>query len=81
MSQKTRPQTASAVPDSMATLGTLRPIPASKKYGISRTHIFAAIATGQLESYLVKRHANSRGVRLISEASLIAYIKAGGFIK
>jgi hypothetical protein len=51
---------------------------AVEKYGLARSLLFDLCTTGKIKSYLVKRHPNSRGVRLIEVASLLDYIKSQG---
>jgi hypothetical protein len=75
---KSKKSEVSPEPDPLSILGTMRLVPAAQKYGISRTELFRLCAEGQIKSHLVKRHPNSRGVRLVEEQSLIDYIRRGG---
>jgi hypothetical protein len=75
-----KPQKSETVsaPDSLAELGTIRLMAAVKKYGLSRTLLFELCIRKRINSFLIKKHSNSRGVRLIDEADLIRYIREEG---
>jgi len=62
----------------VAELGTIRLMRAVEKFGLSRTLLFDLCISGKIKSHLIKRHPNSRGVRLIEVASLVEYIKKAG---
>jgi len=64
--------------DSLAELGTIRLMAAVKKFGLSRTLLFALCTSGKVKSFLIKKHRNSRGIRLIDQADLIRYIREEG---
>jgi hypothetical protein len=44
--------------------------------GLSRTHLYSAMAQGQLRYAHVKGSGNSKGVRLIDFDSLMAYVES-----
>jgi hypothetical protein len=47
---------------------------ASRVSGLSRTHLFEAMAEGQVKYVHIRRPGKSKGVRLIQTASLMAYL-------
>jgi len=64
--------------DSLAELGCIRLMAAVQKFGLSRSLLFALCTSGKVKSFLIKRHPNSRGNRLIDQADLIRYIREEG---
>lgn len=52
-------------------------IPAAARVsGLSRTHIFEAIATDKIRSKHIKRPGAQKGIRLVHYESLLAYIES-----
>jgi hypothetical protein len=47
---------------------------ASRVSGLSRTHLFQAMAEGQIKYVHVRRPGKNKGVRLIQTSSLLAYL-------
>jgi hypothetical protein len=54
----------------------LRIAEASYRFGLSRTHLFALIARGEIKSIHLKRPEASRGIRLIETESLKEYVES-----
>jgi hypothetical protein len=54
----------------------LQPKPAAKHFGVSKSVIQQLITDGKVESFLLRRHADSRnGVRLVKISSVRAYFE------
>jgi hypothetical protein len=51
---------------------------ASRISGLSRTHLFNAIARDEIRSVHVKQPGNEKGIRLISFESLMQYVESFG---
>ncbi len=51
---------------------------ASRISGLSRTHLFNAIAREEIRSVHVKQPGNEKGIRLINFDSLLAYVESFG---
>jgi hypothetical protein len=49
--------------------------------GLSRTHLFEAIALGKVESVHVRKPGREKGIRLIKFDSLMAYVESFGEAK
>jgi hypothetical protein len=49
--------------------------------GLSRTHLFEAIALGKLVSVHVRKPGREKGIRLIKFDSLMAYVESFGEAK
>jgi hypothetical protein len=87
------PDSPHMIPDSttrFANLSTLREackpewlrIPsAALVSGLSRTHLFEAIALGKVESVHVRKPGREKGIRLIKFDSLMAYVESFGEAK
>lgn len=52
-------------------------VPAASKFcGLSRSHLYELIKTGQIKSACIRRRGALRGVRLISRASLVEFVNS-----
>jgi hypothetical protein len=49
---------------------------ATRVSGLSRSHLFRGIASGELRSVEIKRPGAKKGIRLVSFSSLMAYIES-----